>query len=591
MKENKKRWLGIDGEGLGRSPHRYVMLCDSDGDSVEDVNSLSTHDVFTWLHSRPVDTRLCGFYLSYDITMWFADLPDKRIYQLFRPELRTLPGGGFSWIRWKGWKIHYLRGALYLSRNGKTVTVWDHGPYHQSSFVVACEKAGFGAELGMITEMKAERGTWHEQDLDRMREYCVQECRLMVSLANQLEASLETIKIHPRVWFGPGNTAGLALKAKGIAELRGDLPWSVVDAAEKAYFGGRFEHSCIGRRQNVWGYDITSAYPAQMAKLPCLVHGRWRKSKHAPGKDDIALVRLRVSDIGDCPWSPLPCRIEHGRVVFARGGFTGWYWNSEVQAALQYWEGIDILHCWVLERRCNCAPFGWVADMYAARHATHSPLEKQAYKLVLNSCYGKLAQRVGNPKFASAVWAGLVTSGTRAELLHMLARHKNWENVYAMATDGIYSSESLLCPDSPTLGQWGKKDYGAMWFARSGIYWAENDSVLRARGVGRKKLGEVCDVLSRAIAKGEAYADLGTQTAFGGAKETVYAVGNGRVKRSQYYGEWHEQPCRLTLKPGPKRDANWQPFMLPGVESLSYGEVKNQSQMLAFAERLAEYML
>lgn len=568
------------------------MMCDSDGDCVEDVNGLSTEHCLNWLHSHPSDARLCGFYLGYDLTMWLKDLPDRHIYRLLRPETRALPGGGFSWIRWRKWKLHYLRGTLYLSRDGKTTVVWDHGPYHQSSFVAACERAGFGDRLAMISSMKLERGTWHDQDLDRMREYCIAECGLMVELANQLEESLRTINIFPRVWFGPGNTAGLALKARGIAELRGEQPWSVVDAAEKAYFGGRFEHSCIGRKENVIGYDITSAYPAQTAQLPCLLHGTWRKKKGEPKPTSIALVHATVDDVGDVPWAPLPCRIEHGRVVFARGGFRGWYWNSEYQAARKYWEGIHAFSHWELQQHCDCKPFGWVREMFRARYETTNMLEKQAYKLVLNSCYGKLAQRVGNPKFASAVWAGLVTAGTRAELLHMLARHKDWNNVYAMATDGIYSSEDIACPSKPALGEWGAKAYGAMWFARPGIYWGENDSVLRARGIGRKKLGEVCDILGRSIEQGIDTADLGTISAFGGARETIYQVKSDEtVKRSRLYGEWHEQPCRLTLKPGPKRDENWRPFMLSGVESLGYGECKGVTQVIEFADRLAEYML
>jgi hypothetical protein len=41
------------------------------------------------------------------------------------------------------------------------------------------------------------------------------------------------------------------------------------ELAQQAYYGGRFEVGAVGRlSQEIWEYDIHSAYPSQMSKLP-----------------------------------------------------------------------------------------------------------------------------------------------------------------------------------------------------------------------------------------------------------------------------------------------------------------------------------
>ena len=48
----------------------------------------------------------------------------------------------------------------------------------------------------------------------------------------------------------------------------------------------------------------------------------------------------------------------------------------------------------------------------------------------------KLAQSLGkHPPFQCWIWASMITSGTRAQMLDMLALHKDWRNLLAIATD------------------------------------------------------------------------------------------------------------------------------------------------------------
>lgn len=596
-------WLGLDGEGLGRHPHRYVMLCVSDAsarnvDCIEDVNGLSTHAVLSFLLKLPAaqktrngtrDVHIAGYFLSYDWTMILRDLPNRALYRLLRPELRARgrsEGGGFSPVVWHGFTLDFLSGMMRIKRGEVSLTVWDVGKYYQSRFVAALESAGF-APPALIERMKAERGTWDEDDLDRMREYCFEECKALAALCELLESQHLAIGLDPRTWHGPGSTASALLVKHKVEACHDKPPGEVEDRAERAYFGGHFEQSCIGRREGMHSYDVRSAYPHAASTLPCLKHGKWQHRRRAPRDGATALVRYRLRDIGERAWGPLPCRQEDGSIVWPRGGSTGWVWSVEWEAAQRHWKGVEYAReHWELMRRCDCQPFEFLRELYSWRVAR--PENKQVVKLALNSVYGKIAQSIGGgSRWSSRVWAGIITATTRARMLDLIGLHSDESNLAAIATDGAYSSE-LLDIEGPALGDWERSEKGLMTFVRPGIYWAHEDilrwyadpasktlteaatKAVRSRGISRHHLLTQIVEAENAIAAGELRAKLGSTQQFGGSRECVYRTQAGAYKRSKLYGQWYETPATLSLRPEPKRDSGWRPPMLAGLESAPY---------------------
>lgn len=590
-------WLGLDGEGIGRNPHRYVMLCVSDSagrsaDYIEDVNGLPTEAVLGFLLKlarKNKGARLAGYYLSYDWTMILRDLPDRTLYRLLRPELRATSrdeGGGFQPVHWRGFKLHFLSGMMRIKRGEHSATVWDVGKFYQSRFVAALEQAGF-APPALIERMKAERGSWDDDDLDRMREYCLEECKHLAKLVEHLEFQHTAIGLEPSTWHGPGSTASALLVKNKVQECHAKAPPLVQDAAERAFFGGRFEQSSIGRRDGVFSYDVRSAYPHAASSLPCLKHGKWVHRRRAPRDGAITLVRYRLRDIGNRVWGPLPCRHGDGSIVWPRSGSAGWVWGVEWEAAQRHWKGIDYgREHWELVRRCDCEPFAFLRELYAWR--VSRPENKQVVKLALNSVYGKIAQSIGGgSRWSSRVWAGIITATTRARMLDLIGMHADESRLAAIATDGAYSSE-LLDTEGPNLGDWERSEKGLMTFVRPGIYWSHQDvlawyadpgsktlaeaaaKAVRSRGISRRHLLTQLVGAENAIAAGDLRAQLGTTQQFGGARECVYRTQAGVYRRSPLYGQWYETPATLSLRPEPKRDAAWRPPSLAGVESAPY---------------------
>lgn len=595
MRTAERRWVGLDGEGVGRKPHRYVLLARSDTDGVSDYIEnrfgLSSEQCLDFLVRSPTDARLCGYYLGYDWTMILRDLPNKKIYRLLRPETRVLPrdeGGGFSRIHWKGFRLHFLSGMMRIQKGPRSVTIWDLGKFFQCSFVQSLEDWGVGLDVqSAIAEMKSQREGFQWSDMPRIRQYCFSECRSLAQLATELQRAHDACNLRPQSWHGPGSTASKALTRLGIKEKRGKIPRDVENAASCAFFGGRFEHSGIGRYKQVYGYDIVSAYPFAAYNLPCLEHATWERVEREPKRDEIALIYYRLSDVGDEPWAPLPCRLENGSIVYPRSGAKGWIWAQEYWMGKKHFDGVHFGgKAWMLHSDCDCQPFAKILEWFRERVKLGKSQRGRVLKLALNSIYGKLAQTVGVPKFASRVWAGMITSTTRAQLLDLLVKHPRRSDVIALATDGLYSRRKLELPAAPLkpdlLGSWeGPDDHGPMVFVRPGIYWSEKDDTLRARGVGRKHLEKHRELVMKAIAEKRERAILGSSVLFGGARACVYQVQDD-LKRSTLYGEWHDVPARISLDPAPKRNPDWSLRRLDNVESYPYSSkrVSKDARML-----------
>lgn len=576
-------WIGLDGEGMGRSPHRYTLLAWSDAtgrryDSIHNPAGLRTGECLEFLLSLPTDARIAGFYLGYDWTMILRDLPNRSIYRLLRPELRyrgSDEGNNFTPVRWRQYSFNCVGRMMRISkRGGRSVTIWDVGNFFQCPFVDAIKKWDVGTpeERELITKMKAKRSAFNARDSKNVAKYCFLECRILASLIRKLDDAHTEAGLKLRSWHGPGSTATVALNIMGIKSKRGIIPDDMRGAVACGFFGGRFEQRLSGEVKGpVYGYDIVSAYPYQAFNLPCLEHGVW---EHCTKESELrdarhSLVRFELCDIGKQPWGPLPIRLSNGCILFPRSGASGWCWRDEWQQASAHWEGIRFIEAWALRSDCECQPFKLVLDWFREREKLGKDAKGHTFRLGLNSIYGKLAQSVGRPQFRSLVWAGMITSGCRSQILDLIGPRKH--DVLAIATDGIYCRKRIKPPDWPMqpdrLGSWEEKIHESTTFVRPGIYWSEDQ--VKARGLGKKHLSEQKNLILEALSEGARVAHLGKVEVFGGARACVYQHA-GRYRRSPRYGDWTPTPVRVSLDPAPKRMRDWSLFELDGIESAPY---------------------
>jgi hypothetical protein len=152
--------------------------------------------------------------------------------------------------------------------------------------------------------------------------------------------------------------------------------------------------------------------------------------------------------------------------------------------AVQY--GASVTEGWVLFSNDDY-PFAWVEDLYderKRRKASGDPSEK-AFKLGLNSLYGKMAQRVGwntgdsLPRFHQLEYAGWVTSWTRAKLFRAMEL-AGAQNLIACETDAVFTLEPIHgLTVGPGLGEWDFTEHDWMTYLQSGTYWSNHGSKYR----------------------------------------------------------------------------------------------------------------
>jgi len=155
----------------------------------------------------------------------------------------------------------------------------------------------------------------------------------------------------------------------------------------------------------------------------------------------------------------------------------GWYWLHELEGAKRAGLIDEIrFYSWLAYVPCDCPkPLRAFEEMYLKRlQVGKNTPQGVALKLAYNSPYGKMAQSVGQPKYANAVYASLITAGCRCMILDVIATHPLGANgVLMVATDGIFFTElhPKIVPNPEALGQWTMSERRDLMLFKPGMYW------------------------------------------------------------------------------------------------------------------------
>jgi hypothetical protein len=391
------------------------------------------------------------------------------------------------------------------------VTINDVGTFFQSSFVKALTSWDIGTpeQRKNIATGKDLRATFTFLDRETIT-YNALEIVLLEKLMEAYRNVCTEIGYMPRDWQGPGCLATAMMKHHGMPkrdEL--NIPDEVNDAAVAAYYGGRFETTAVGEVPGpIYAYDINSAYPDAMRRLPCVIHGTW---ENVSGLQDVRgrlyLAHGTYEATEPANLYNYECRVTGGRVRCPENG-SGWYWSVEIENAAHQTFKADTIYA--LNVNCDCQPFDWVPAVYAERIRLGKSTKGMVLKLAMNSLYGKTAQSVGAAPYANAIWAGLITAMTRAKLSTLChddpktrapGERCRCYRVYMLATDAIFTSEKLDIPSNKDLGGWELTEHGSMFIIMPGLYFTDADIAPKTRGIPRQKVIEYEPQLRAAYAE------------------------------------------------------------------------------------------
>src|SRR5690606_5693992 len=178
----------------------------------------------------------------------------------------------------------------------RSVGIWDLYTYQNTSFARYIDdwRLADETEQVFIERMKASRVDFEESDFQTIKEYWLLECKLLKRGVEKFLDAAERVGYRPKAWYSPGSIAAAAMRAHNVKDYMATAPDEVNELARAAYFGGRFENSLIGYVPGpIYDYDIRSAYPHAMTKLPCLACGSWTyHAKYKPQPGEWALCKV-----------------------------------------------------------------------------------------------------------------------------------------------------------------------------------------------------------------------------------------------------------------------------------------------------------
>lgn len=543
------RFVGVDGEGVDtHSGHEYVLLSVGDKSLYrEDGGRLGWRDIFSFLYAcfeEDPGAAYVGFYLGYDFAQWLRGIPENRARMLLDKAgiaARKRTASGMNPVPFPvyidDWELDMLGDRrLKLRPHPRDKAPWlyvcDAGPFFQTSLLVAVDPENWQTPIVTPEEFaKLRRGKErraHAKLDEEMIEYNVLENEIMARLMRQLNGGLLQmgVRLKRQQWFGPGQSASAwmdTVNAPTGDEIRMTIPEGARDAARASYFGGWFEDFVHGHIPGTtYEYDVNSAYPFIIARLPCLLHGKWRHGFGNPGKPKSVRVPSRQLRLvyalvkgDDELCGPMLHRYPTGRIVRPLQT-RGWIWQHEIDAARR--AGV-LSYCkiseWWMYDPCDCpAPLRAIADLYELRLRVgkKSPAGR-AYRIVYNSAYGKCAQSIGKPKYANPIYASLITAGCRSMILDAIATHPNkTEQLVKVATDGVcfQTPHPTLPLDGKRLGAWSETRLENLTTMRPGIYWDDEtrrrvregkSPKLKSRGINAKDLASVIEEVDKQFDK------------------------------------------------------------------------------------------
>lgn len=494
-----KHFVALDGEAIDG---KYVLLGTSHPSyCLEDRQGIKTDDALDFLfrlghnrQNRAKGTVYVGYFFGYDVEMICRDLPANIKRRLFRPRFILTKKGTFIKDRvfYKNWELTYIKRKFFsIKRKGAQygITIYEASGFFtgfpKRSFVAVLEQMKFDVPEE-IREGKLQRGHFVWSNYPTIKAYNNMELKLLVQLMQKIYSLADVVDLVPRRWYGASALGNLALSKWKIRDyMRRTVQHNMSNyfwgGITRAYFGGRIEAFKLGTFEDIHAYDINSAYPAAIALLPCTRDNHFVYTKRY--RKTFALWHIRYKFPKTLDVGMFPFRLNDGSIKFPLSG-EGWYWNPEVDLAVKHWSGcIEIIEGYYIQDAKKETPLQTLFPRLYKERKNFKKAGNDAHyilKIVLNSIYGKFAQKVGRADFLNFTWAGWITSYTRAKMREAVIG--NEKHIIAFSTDGIYSLKPLPLKPSDKLGGWDVSEFSRGTILMSGVYLLE--------GEGKPKTGE-----------------------------------------------------------------------------------------------------
>lgn len=444
------------------------LIADSEGRFLDKITPTS---VINFLFHKKYEGSWNFFYnLTYDAEV-ILKLLDSELFRY--KNTRNLS------FEFDEFKIKYYPSkCLKISKGHHSVLFYDIAQFYQSSLHIAYEN-NIGKLDQKYIELKQKRSqfstTFYRRNTSSVRNYCLTDCNITKELSEKwIKLFHNAFGFYPMKWISSGYLAEKVLINHGVVIPKfNSIPYEIQDLALRSYFGGRFEILKRGFIGTAFLYDINSAYPYAITKIPDLTKGRWiqRKSIHKDAKMGFFKIRANIPDCRYIP--PFPFRAQNN-IIFPSGQFETYVTLAELQACdnPDYYE---ILESWQFVPEFDTYPYkAFIEELYQKRlelKAKNDPMQLPI-KIILNSIYGKTGQKVNRVigNLFNPVIFSFITGFARAQLYRFAMENDLEQETVAFATDSICCTKKLDI-DSTTLGEFSFEGLADdVFYLQNGFY-------------------------------------------------------------------------------------------------------------------------
>lgn len=445
------------------------LIADSDG---KFLDSITPESVINFLFHKKYQGSWNFFYnLGYDAEV---------ILKLLKNELFSYKKNRKLCFKFNDFTLEYIPNkCLKIRKRHHSTVFYDIAQFYNGKTLATAYRENIGKLDDDFLEIKGKRDSfppsYYNHNKNKVKNYCINDCKLTKELSEKwIKLFRKAFGFYPLKWYSSGYLAERVLINHGVAFPTFDsISYEIQKMAYRSYVGGRFEMLKRGFIGTTHLYDINSAYPDAIRKIPDLSKGKWIRSKSIHPDSKMGFFRI-LANIPDSEYiPPFPFRIKNN-IIFPSGKFETYVTLEELKVCKDP-KFYKILDSYQFVSKSKTYPYKkFIEEMYQKRlelKKKDDPMQLPI-KIILNSIYGKTGQKInriiGN-LFNPVIFA-FITGYARARLYRFVFDHGIERQVVAFATDSICCTKKLDV-DSDKLGEFsfdGSAD--DVFFLQNGFY-------------------------------------------------------------------------------------------------------------------------
>lgn len=476
----QKENTGLDTETY----NGYVKLICDDSGRHKDIDELM--DIIAFLTHARYRLRFNWFYnIQFDF--------ESIIKYLDKGELTDLYINGE--LEYNNYIITYISKKFFSikDRNKQYFYFYDLYNFLDTSLEKASRKFLGDSKIGNIDakRLNIEIDYW-EENKDNIVKYCIYDAVLTKRLADYFWGIIYNhLSYYPKRPFSKGKISEEYFLTNCYIPQIDFIPKKVLEYSYNSYFGGRFELLKRGYFEDVYNYDIKSAYPAQIAGLIDYSKGKWNRTTKF-NEDAYAGFYLCKLDILEGDYAPVVKKLNDLN-IYPNGRFKQYLTKNEIAYIMAHFENstVKIVSGYEFYPHTLNYPFKReIERLYEWKEKEEDEDIKYVIKIILNALYGKFIQVTGDNltgKIFNPIYASTITANTRLKLFE-LAEQKP-DSLIAFSTDSIASTEKLKVSSKPKLGDFSLDFKGEGVYILSDVYtlWNNTKNKNRIRGFSHAK--------------------------------------------------------------------------------------------------------